>query len=115
MRDRPHPRQDQEHQRIDEDGVGHGEEANRSGAEHERGDRHEGVGGVKVAAEQEPADDGAEPASREPPFVQNVEVGAAPMSGHKADDRHNTEQDDEDDDGNPVHRAALTRSSSKGK
>ena len=59
-------------QRIDHDGVRHGEEADRAGAEHQGGHGDEGVGGVEIAAEQEPGDEGAEAAAAEAPFMQQV-------------------------------------------
>ena len=70
MRDRPQPGKDDVEDRIDQDRVRHGEEAHRAFAEHQRRDGDEGVGGVEIAAEQEPGDDGAEAPAAEPPFMQ---------------------------------------------
>jgi hypothetical protein len=70
----PQPRKHQEQERIDDDRVGHGEERHRAGAERERRNGDEGVGGVDVAADQEPGDDGAEAPAAQAPFVQQIQV-----------------------------------------
>jgi hypothetical protein len=62
VRHGPQAREAEEKDGIDQDGVGHGEEADRAGGEHGGGHRDEGIGGVEVAAQQEPGDDGAEAA-----------------------------------------------------
>src|SRR4028118_526258 len=54
-------------QRVDGDGVRDGEEARGTGAEHQRRDGDERVGGVEVTAEQEPGDPGAEVGPAGPP------------------------------------------------
>ena len=72
-RDRPQPQHRQEHQRIEDHGVGQGEEAHRTRAEQQRGHGDEGVGGVEVAADQEPGDPGAELAPAQPPLVEVLE------------------------------------------
>ena len=87
VRDRPEPREHEEQDRIDHDRVRHGEEADRAGAEQQRRHGDEGVGGVEVAADQEPGDDGAEAAAAQAPFVQQVEVALAPVRGDEAEDR----------------------------
>ena len=97
VRDRPEPREDEIEDRIDQDRVGDGEEAHGALAEHERRHGDEGVGGVEVAAEQEPGDDGAEAAPAEPPFMQQIEIGLAPMRGDEAEPGDEQEQGDEDD------------------
>ena len=94
--DGPEPREDQIEDRIDEDGVGHREEAHGAGAEHERRHGDEGVGGVEIAAEQEPGDDGAEAAPAKAPFMQDIEIGLAPTRRDKAEPGDEQEQGDED-------------------
>ena len=101
-RDRPEPRKDQIEERIDKDRVGDGEEAHGAGAEHERRHGDERVGGIEVAAEQEPGDDRAEAPTAEAPFMQLVEIGFAPMRRDEAEPAHEQEQDDEDDGGRDV-------------
>ena len=57
VRDAPHPRHEDEDDRVDDDRVRHREEAaHRAGRVHRRRHRDERVGGVEVAAEQEPGD-----------------------------------------------------------
>ena len=90
--DVPEPRKHQEQDRIDHDRVGHREERDRAGAERQRRDGDEGVGGVEIAADQEPGDDGAEAPAAEPPFMQLVEVALAPMRGGKAEPGDEAEQ-----------------------
>ena len=97
------PRKHQEQDRVDHDRVGHGEERDGAGAEGERRHRDEGVGGVEIAADQEPGDDGAEPPAAKPPFVQQVEIALAPVGGRKAEPGDEAEQQHEDDQRNPVH------------
>ena len=88
----PQAREDQEQDRIDDDRVRHGEEGERAGAERERRHRDEGVGGVEVAADQEPGDQRAEAAPAEAPLVQLVEVAAAPARGGEAEPGDEREQ-----------------------
>ena len=102
VRDRPQAREHDVEDRIDHDRVRHGEEADRAGAEQQRGHRDERIGGVEVAADQEPGDDGAEAAPAQAPFVQQVEVALAPVRGDEAEEGDEAEQDDEDDEGGPV-------------
>ena len=101
--DLPKPRKHQEQDRIDHDGVGHGEERDGAGAESERRHGDEGVGGVEIAADQKPGDDGAEPPAAQPPFVQQIEVALAPMRRGEAEPGDEGKQQDEDDQRSPVH------------
>ena len=82
--DVPEARKDEEEDRIDDDGVGHREEGERAGAERERRNRDEGIGGVEIAADQEPGDEGAEAAAAEAPFVQQIEVALAPSGARRS-------------------------------
>ena len=69
--DRPQPRHEDEDDRVEDDRVGHREEAaDRAEREHRRRHRDERVGRVEVAAEQEPGDPGAELAPAEAPLVE---------------------------------------------
>ena len=90
--DVPEPRKHQEQDRIDHDRVGHGEERDGAGAEGQRRHGDEGVGGVEIAADQEPGDDGAEAPAAEAPFVQLVEVALAPVRGGEAEPGDEAEQ-----------------------
>ena len=101
--DMPEPRKHQEQDRIDHDRVRHREEGDGAGAEGERRHGDEGVGRVKVAADQEPGDDGAEAPPAQAPFVQQIEVALAPVRGGETQPRDETEQSNEDDQGSPVH------------
>src|SRR6185312_1569144 len=64
-RHRPQAREHHEHERINQDGVGHREERDRARAERQRRHRDEGIGGVKIAAEKEPGYDSAKATARE--------------------------------------------------
>ena len=101
--DVPEPRKHQEQDRIDHDGVGHGEEGDGAGAERQRRHGDEGIGRVEVAADQEPGDDGAETPAAEPPFMQQIEVALAPARGGKTEPGDEGEQQDENDQRSPVH------------
>jgi hypothetical protein len=93
----------QEQDRIDDDRVGNREKRDGAGPEGERRNGNERVGGVEVAADQEPGDEGAEASSAQAPFVQLVEISLAPMSGRKAEPGNEAEQRQEDDESRPVH------------
>src|ERR1019366_5808554 len=73
------------------------EEPGRAGRVHQRRHGDECVRGVQVAAEQEPADEGAEATPAEAPLVQVQQaLGPAPAGGPEADEGNDDEQDDED-------------------
>ena len=94
--------------RVDHDRVGDREEADRAGAEHQRGHGDERVRGVQVAAEQEPADERAEAAAAEPPLVQVHHVlGPAPAGRGEADAGDDEEEDDDDRERDGVDVAHL--------
>ena len=109
--DRPQPGQEQEDQRVDHDRVGHGEEADRAAGVQQRGHRNEGVGRVEVAADQEPGDEGAEPAAAQAPLVEAAHVGGpTPPRGDEAEDRDEQEEEEEDaerDRADVAHRFAC--------
>jgi hypothetical protein len=109
VRDRPHARQYEKYQRIDNDGVRQREEAERSGPEHEGRHGDEGIGGVDVAIQEKPSDDGAKPTARQSPLVQLIEIAAAPISGKETQNRHQSEQRNKDNDGGPIHLHCLAR------
>src|SRR5215475_15963356 len=69
MRDRPEPWKRNKEERINQNRVGNGEEAIGSNGVNEGRHRNNGVGGVKIAAYQKPADNRAESASPQPPFM----------------------------------------------
>ena len=92
---------------IDDDRVGQGEEA--VGADGIDQGRHgdDGIGGVEVAADEEPGDPGAELAPAEAPFVEMGEGGgAAPAGGDEAHGADKDEEEDEDAAGDRVEVGA---------
>ncbi len=101
--DVPEPRKHQEQDRIDHDGVRHGEEGDGAGAERQCRHGDEGIGRVEVAADQEPGDDGAETPPAEPPLVQQIEVALAPARRGKTEPGDEGEQQDKNDQRRPVH------------
>src|SRR5579859_964898 len=103
MADVPEPREGQEKDRIGDDGVGDGEKRDRARAEGQRRNGDESVGGVKVAADQEPGDEGAEATSAKAPFVQLIKVAFAPMRGGKPKPGYEGKQGQENEEGGPVH------------
>ena len=110
MRHRPKPREGDEEQGIDQDGVRHGEEAVGADRVDERRHGDHRIGGVEVAAEQEPGDPGPEAAPAEPPFMEHIERAGLPARGHEAHHRDHGEKEDEDEGRRPVevldHRAS---------
>ena len=108
MGDRPQARKDDVEDGIDQDRVRHGEEAHRAFAEHQRRDGDKGIGGVEIAAEQEPGDDSAEAPAAEPPFMQEIEVGLPPARRHEAEPGHEQEQDDEDTRRGQIERHRMS-------
>ncbi len=101
--DVPEPRKHQEQDRIDHDRVRHREERDGAGAEGERRNGDEGVGGVEVAADQEPGDEGAEAPAAQAPFVQLIEIALAPLRGGKAQPGDEPEQHHENGQSGPVY------------
>ena len=77
-------------------------------AEHKRRHGDEGVGGVEIAAEQEPGDDGAEAAPAKPPFMQEIEIGLAPTRRDEAKPGDEQEQGDEDDGGRHIEAQRMS-------
>ena len=89
---RPQPRQHHEQKRPHQNGIRHGEKAGGPGAEQQRGHRDEGVGGIEIAAEQEPADDAAEAPPAQSPFVELIEIAAPPACRDEPQNRDQREQ-----------------------
>ncbi len=102
--DRPQPRHEDEDDRVEDDRVGHREEAGHgSRREHRRRHRDEGVRRVEVTAQQEPGHPGAEGAAAQTPLVERLEgVAASEPAGHEAEHGHHGEQRDQDDQRDPV-------------
>ncbi len=107
LRDRPQLREHDERERIDQDGVRQREEAGSASAEHKRWNRDERVRRIKIATQQEPRDDRAEATAAEAPFIELSEIGLAPVSGHKAKNRHADKKQDEDEGCGGVHHRGL--------
>ena len=102
LRDRPQARQRQVQERIDNDRIGHGEEAEGANGEDERGNRDDRVGGVEIAPEQEPGDPTAEAPASKAPFVDVAEIGGLPTRRDEAEHRHQAEKEHEDGGGDDV-------------
>src|SRR6204780_5251046 len=100
--DVPKPREHQKQNGIDQDGVGDRKKGDRTGAESERRHRDEGVGGVQIAADQKPGDEGAKTPAAEPPFMQLVEIAPAPAGGGETKPGDEDEEDDENNQRGPV-------------
>ncbi len=110
--DVPQAPKHQEHQRINNDGVRHGEKCDRAGAEGQRGNRDEGVGGIDIAADQEPGDDGAEAPAAQAPFMQQIQIALAPACGRETQPSDEAKQQDENDQRNPIQiRTGIPRES----
>ena len=103
VRHAPQSREGDEHHGIHQGGIGHGKEAGRTGAEHEGRHGDERVGGIEIAPQQEPCDQGAEAAPAQAPFMQLRQVAGAPARPEQAQQGHEHEQARENDDGD-VHR-----------
>src|SRR5215469_4212358 len=99
----PKPRKHQEEDRIGHDGVRDGEEGDRAGAKGERWNGNECVGGIEVAADEEPGDHRAEAPAAKAPFVELVEIAFAPIGGGKAEPGNKGKQQHEDRKSDPVH------------
>ena len=84
LRNRPELWEDDEDEGIDNYGVRERKEANRTRAKDECGYGDESVRRVEVAAQEEPGDECAEPATGEPPFVDKVKIAAPPVACNKA-------------------------------
>jgi hypothetical protein len=97
--DRPQPDQHDEDHRVDDDRVRHREEAGRTGREQQCRHGDERVGGVEIAADQEPGDPGSELAPAEAPFIDvRHRRWSLPASGQEAYDRDREEDDGRNDD-----------------
>ena len=105
--DRPQAWKDQIQNGINHDRVGHGEEADRTGAVHQGRNSYESVCGIKIAAQQEPSDEGAEPAAAEAPFMEKIEISSTPTASHEAKPGDEDKERDEDPDGGPIHPSVL--------
>jgi hypothetical protein len=103
--DVPEPRKCQEQDRVNQDRVRHREEGDGAGAEGERRNGDEGIGGVDVAADQKPGDERAEAPTAETPFMQLIEIAGPPFRGGKSQPSDEREQQHEDDECGPVHIA----------
>ena len=96
LRDRPQPRQRQVQERIDDDRIGHGKEPEGANGEDNRGNRDDRVGGIEIAAEQEPGDPTAKTPTSEAPFVDVAEIGRLPARRDEAERRHQAKEEYED-------------------
>ena len=92
----PERGQHQHHDGIAHDAVRNGEEADGAGAEERGGNCNDGVRRVEVAANQEPGDQGAEAAPRQPPLIQIAQLRPSPAYGPEAGAGHQQETNTED-------------------
>ena len=88
FRHRPQPRQRQIQEWIDDNGVRDREEPIGANGEDHCGNRDDRVGGVKIAAEQEPGDPAAEASAAKTPFGDVIEIGRLPARRNEAEHRH---------------------------
>ena len=95
--DRPESGDEDEYDREGHDRVGQGIEPRGAGRVHQRGHGDERIGGVDVAAEQEPADERAEPASAKAPLLQVEQVLGRTPPGRGEPDQGDDQEADEND------------------
>src|SRR6202790_4466178 len=76
----PQAAKEQENERVDDDRIRYREKSDGTGAERERRNGNESVGGIDIATDQEPGDEGAETPAAQTPFVKQIEIAFAPMS-----------------------------------
>ena len=102
--DAPQPRQHQHHVRVGDDAVRDGKEAEGAAAEERRGNGDHGIGGVEIAAHQEPGDEGAEGAAGQTPLLKAGETGrgSPPARCPEARGRNQQEEEAEDDERDSV-------------
>ena len=115
--DRPEPGQEDEDDRVDQDRVRHRVEPDGPGAEDQRGHRDERVGGVEVAAEQEPGDEHPEAAPAQTPLVEVHHVLRPPPARGREPGPGDDEEEDDDDrergDVDVAHRVPPSSSPSR--
>src|SRR5579859_448851 len=88
---------------IDEDGIGNSEPAvQRAQAKHGRGYGDKGIGGVKIAAQQEPGHNSAETPPGKAPFADQIQVAAPPARSNKSQNGNERKENDKDGKCNPV-------------
>ena len=102
LRDRPQARQRQVEERIDDNRIRHGEEAEGANGENNRRNRDDRIGGVEITPEQEPGDPTAKASAAKAPFVDVVEIGRLPARRDKAQHRHQAKKEHEDSGGDDV-------------
>src|SRR5271168_2063473 len=117
-RDRPQTRHRQIKEGIDENGIGNREDPVGADRIDDRGNRDHGIGGIEVAAEQEPRDPGTKLPPAQSPFRDMAEIGRFPTRREKAENRDQREKEHEDARRDDVemfeHGQALpTRSAAK--
>ena len=88
----------EEDEGIDDDGVRQRKEAACAVAIHRRRHRDHGIGGIKVPADQEPGNPGAELTPTQAPLVELGQVPGLPARSEEADDRDEGKKCDEYDD-----------------
>jgi hypothetical protein len=69
LADGPEPREYQEKNRVDHNGVRHGKKGDGAGTERQGGHRNERIGGIEIAPDEEPGNNRAETSSAEAPLV----------------------------------------------
>jgi hypothetical protein len=97
VRNLPQHRHHCKYEGIDDDGVGQREEAIGANRIDQRRHRNYSIGGVEIAADQEPGDPGAELTAAQSPFVEVFTDGTRfPARGEKAHHGHERKKEDED-------------------
>src|SRR5258708_3459922 len=98
----PDAEKHQEQEWIDDNRIRHREERHGAGAEGERGNCYEGIGGIDIAADQEPGNEGAESPSAQTPFMELIEIALSPMGGGKTQPCNEPKQQQQNAERNPV-------------
>jgi hypothetical protein len=101
-RDRPKPREGSVEQRIDQDRVGHREEAIGADRIDDGRDSDNRIGRIEITADQKPGDPQAEAAPAKAPFVEIREVAALPMRRNEAKNGDQKEIPDENTRRRPI-------------
>ena len=94
----PQAREDHHHVGVGDDGVGDGEESHSTGAVERCRDCDDGVGGVKVASDEEPGDPCAEATASEAPLFEGGHacLGSSPARGPESGEGYEQKEKTED-------------------
>ena len=99
---RPQPRQCHIQEWIDDYSIGNREESVSADGEDNRRNRDDGVGGVKISAQEEPRDPWTEPSPSKAPFMDMSEISGFPTRGGKAKNGHQRKKEQENAGGHDI-------------